>query len=156
MPATRPLDERFHEKYERVPFSGCWLWTGGQNERGYGIIGVGAHAVDKAHRVSWRLHRGEIPAKLNVLHCCDVPGCVNPDHLFLGTLRDNSQDCVRKGRNFLPNNYGENSKTSILNWEKVADIRLLRMKQREYAQLYGVSRSTINQVQRGAIWTKEN
>ena len=155
MPAHRPLAERFHEKYMPEPMSGCWLWTGGTNERGYGIIGVTAYKGDKAHRVSWRIHRGDIPEGVNVLHRCDVPACVNPEHLFLGTLRDNMRDCVAKGRNFLPDNRGERSVSAILDWEKVSDIRTRRVTQIQYAELYGVSRSTVNQVQRNAIWKKE-
>lgn len=152
MPSTRPLAERFAEKYAAIPFSGCWLWTGGINERGYGIIGVSAHKVDKAHRVSWRLHRGKIPDGANVLHSCDVPGCVNPYHLFLGTLKDNMQDCVSKGRNFIPDNKGIKAVWAKLNWEAVSDIRTKRMSQHAFAKLYGCSRSAVRNVQLGKSW----
>lgn len=75
----------------------CWLWTGPTNERGYGrarIMGT----IRRAHRVSWEMSFGEIPRGLCVLHRCDVPACVRPDHLWLGTLRDNNLDKVSKGR----------------------------------------------------------
>lgn len=97
MGAARPLQERFEEKYIPVPEAGCWLWTAAVDTYGYGRIGFGDGLIS-AHRVSWALYRGEIPNGLCVLHACDVPSCVNPDHLFLGTHSDNSKDCFNKGR----------------------------------------------------------
>lgn len=97
MPAYRPLADRFHEKYQMIPFSGCWLWTGALDTDGYGMIAVG-RGPKPAHRVSWQLHAGEIPAGKHVLHRCDIPSCVNPGHLFLGTHSDNMQDGYKKGR----------------------------------------------------------
>lgn len=76
------------------PVNGCWLWIGSISPTGYGQSTTGGHA----HRASWRIHRGEIPDELCVLHRCDVRPCVNPDHLFLGTRTDNSKDMVAKGR----------------------------------------------------------
>lgn len=91
------LAERFAGKFAPEPNTGCWLWTASVNRKGYGRIGVG-DAAALAHRVSWELHRGPIPGGLCVLHKCDVPACVNPDHLFLGTVPDNTADCIAKGR----------------------------------------------------------
>jgi len=85
--------ERFMSRVHPEPMSGCWLWTGGMHRSGYGMLRSG-----KTHRVSWRLFRGEIPQGLYVLHKCDVRCCVNPDHLFLGSHRDNMKDMSRKGR----------------------------------------------------------
>ena len=95
----RPLAERFIEKVEPEPNTGCFLWAGGQNGRGYGSIGKGGRERGLlAHRVSWEITHGMIPAGLSVLHRCDVTWCVNPAHLFLGTALDNAMDCSRKGR----------------------------------------------------------
>jgi len=74
----------------------CWEWQG-PLKRGYGSFYYDHHQ-GTAHRFSWELHRGQIPAGLQVCHTCDNPKCVRPDHLFLGTCKDNIQDCHRKGR----------------------------------------------------------
>jgi hypothetical protein len=95
----RTLAERFHEKYVMEPNTGCWLWIVSTRLRGlpYGEIRVGKRMAS-AHRVSWELHNGSIPNEMWVLHKCDVPQCVNPAHLFLGTRTDNARDMVKKGR----------------------------------------------------------
>lgn len=94
---TRPLADRFWEKVQRTE-DGCWPWTGATYPFGYGAIGRGHMRVEAAHRVSWELHHGPIPAGLKVLHRCDNPPCVNPEHLFLGTQADNMRDKQLKGR----------------------------------------------------------
>lgn len=78
----------------------CWLWTGATNKPGYGKFHNGS-CVEMAHRYSWTLANGPIPAGLWVLHRCDVPACVHPEHLFLGTCQDNAKDCYHKGRSAL-------------------------------------------------------
>jgi hypothetical protein len=79
---------------------GCWLWLGALTTRGYGKVtppGNKGHTV-YVHRIAYALRHGEIPAGLFVCHACDVPNCINPAHLFLGTARDNSLDQKQKGR----------------------------------------------------------
>lgn len=92
-----PLEERFELHIERIPFHECWEWTGTRPSNRYGQI-VAHGKKTPAHRVAWMLYRGPIPEGMYVLHKCDNMGCVNPAHLFLGTLSDNMQDMVAKGR----------------------------------------------------------
>lgn len=86
-----------HENSMPEPNSGCWLWLLSVDGKGHGKMS-GSHRTRSAHRVSWRLHRGPIPAGICVCHKCDVRSCVNPDHLFLGTHQDNVLDMIAKGR----------------------------------------------------------
>jgi hypothetical protein len=99
-PKPRGLLPRFEEKYIPEPNSGCWIWTGWVNRAGYGYINInGRHERDtEAHRAAWLLFRGPIPEGMYVCHKCDIPSCVNPDHLFLGTQTDNMRDASAKGR----------------------------------------------------------
>jgi len=89
--------EKFDSKWIPEPFSGCWIWTGSVDRDGYGMIGRN-HTTYIAHRISWLIYKSQIPDGLLICHKCDTPGCVNPDHLFLGTDRDNADDSVLKGR----------------------------------------------------------
>lgn len=80
------------------PNTGCWLWMLSVNDDGYGTTAIGRTGV-LAHRAAFQFSAGTlIPDGMNVLHRCDTPSCVNPDHLFLGTHTDNMRDMVRKGR----------------------------------------------------------
>jgi hypothetical protein len=99
---------------------GCWKWNGEIDKDGYGRMKL-PHSKGKrlAHRASWQVHNGEIPKGLCVLHKCDNPPCVNPDHLFLGTNRDNSDDMVRKNRQAR----GSKSGRAILTESDVLKIR---------------------------------
>lgn len=89
-------DERFEANVRRTET--CWEWTGTRNDYGYGMFSVGGVAR-RAHRLAWeRANAAEVPEGMCVLHRCDNPPCVNPDHLWLGTRGDNNRDCAAKGR----------------------------------------------------------
>lgn len=157
---ARPLAERFAEKYEPCLVTGCWLWTDAPNSTGYGRLLVNG-AVIGAHRISYELHNGPIPAGLCVCHRCDTPPCVNPAHLFLGTAKDNSDDKYAKGRNRvgIPNPpRGEAQGSARLTAEIVSELRLACHAGRDLdrsalAECLGVSQGTLSRAIAGRTWT---
>lgn len=121
---------------------------------GHGQIAIGGYGkVGKslriASRISWEIHFGPIPDNLCVLHKCDVPICVNPDHLFLGTKADNSADMINKGRQ----KKGVLLPQSKLTDEIVREIRSSKETQQALAKKYGVSQTTISMAKRRIRWT---
>ena len=133
----------------------CWLWTGNLGAR-YGQLLIGYRTV-KAHRFSYELHIGPIPPGMNVLHKCDVPACVNPAHLFLGTQKQNFEDMERKGRrsSMFPLGPARHPDTK-LSREKAAEIRRRyaagETNKAELARQYGCGRTTIREVLEGRTW----
>ena len=112
------VEERFWSKVKKT--NGCWLWLDVPDAYGYGIFFIWPQNK-KAHRISWEIHNGAIPAQLHVLHSCDNPLCVNPQHLFLGTQADNNRDCIAKGRHRASK--GEDNGYSKLTTLQVLEIR---------------------------------
>lgn len=160
----------------------CWEWQRGHNGDRYGVIWVGGERQrDYVHRVSWVLHYGPIPDGLWVLHQCDNPPCVRPDHLFLGTNLDNARDMAAKGRQVFQQ-HPERAARGDQSWmrsaagrawardrilthgspfaklsaDKVKTIRILYsaggITQRALAQQYGVSQPAISSVVSGRRW----
>ena len=139
------MPARFWPKVKKS--DGCWLWTAWTDNFGYG--GIKNADFDKrlkkrfglkAHRVSYVLHYGEIPDGLLVLHKCDVPACVRPDHLFLGTQLDNMRDRLAKGRN---------NPFKKLSDQQVLEIRASTEPQRAIAKRYNVSQGAIASIKTG-------
>lgn len=97
VPLSMPVRERVEASVEFDPNGGCWFWSKQCLPSGYGCIKVDGRDL-LAHRASWASINGSIPPGAVVRHKCDVPQCVNPDHLELGTPRDNRHDCVSRGR----------------------------------------------------------
>ena len=100
----------------------CWMWTGATHDFGYGESRLGRKPM-RAHRVSWTIANGKIPARKHVLHRCDVPACVNPDHLFIGTQVDNVKDCHAKGRHIGGHPAGEKHPSRKIDIEKALSLR---------------------------------
>src|SRR5688572_24439688 len=116
---------------------GCWIWQGATDGR-YGEARLNGKK-QKTHRIAWTLVNGEIPEGMFALHRCDNPPCVNPDHLFLGTKKDNRADCLQKGRQAR----GEMNGSALLTADAVRAIRASSLPHRELARMFGVVRSAI-------------
>ena len=143
------LLEKFTERCIPVTETGCWLWLGKIEKKGYGVFRMKTKGI-KAHRLAYELLVGPIPKGMYVCHKCDVRSCVNPSHLFLGTQRDNMDDMKRKGRGAHP--HGQHVGTSKLTDEMVKEILLSSEPQRKTAKKYGVSKSVIGYIRRREIW----
>lgn len=130
--------------------NGCMLWKGATNKDGYGNL-LWRGRYHKAHRLSWEIANGPIPAGLRACHACDNPPCCNPDHLFLGTQTENIADMDRKKRRRPA--YGEANTNAKLTPEIIREIRASRMFQKDIAALYGVTQSLVSAIKRRAIWT---
>lgn len=148
------LIERFWEKVNKTKT--CWLWTGMTYFRkkiNYGKMQI--CSVDRStHRISWEIHNGRIPKGMCVLHKCDIPLCVRPDHLWLGTAAENCADRANKGRNNHAS--GERVKSSKLKKNQIPEIRSLyssgRFTHQQIATRYNVNRKTIGNIVNGLIW----
>ncbi len=149
--------ERIANFWKRVKMPSlfeCWEWTGGVDGCGYGQLRGNNVKLVKAHRFSYILANGEIPKGMCVLHTCDNPPCCNPDHLFLGTHADNSQDKVNKGRQSKLK--GERAGRAKLTDKNVREIRSLIAKGWVYTRIarrFGVGKSTIGYIGTGETWT---
>jgi len=144
----KPAVDRFWQKVIPEPNSGCWLWTADTDLWGYGRFrGPDKYTKVRAHRFSYELHKGPIGDKL-VCHSCDTPACVNPDHLFLGTVADNVADKVRKNRQCA----GIRNTNAKLTEAQVREIRASVGPERVIAKKYGVDGAVIGKIRRGQIW----
>ncbi len=137
---------RVEDMVQMIPIAGCWIWAGyDSNKLGYGGIRINGRQ-QYAHRFSWEEAHGAIPSGMCVLHRCDVPACVNPHHLFLGSKRDNTRDMMHKRRDRF---VGERNPGCKLTDEAVQMIRAGRDSCVVAARNHGVSRSTITAIRRG-------
>lgn len=145
-----PLDQRFWAKV--VKSESCWNWRGSTN-RGRGTININGRPKF-ASVISWELAFGKVPYGLVVCHKCDNPLCVRPDHLFLGTQRDNVHDAISKGRLKNPPAYrAEKSPTAKLNWKIVREIRRNKTDTLSaLAKRYGVCIATVGNIKNNKVW----
>jgi hypothetical protein len=151
--AGKSVEEWFWEHVEKdAPPDECWIWRGKTDRHGYGIF-----STFMAHRVSWELHRGEIPKGLFVCHDCpegDNPACVNPAHLWLGTNAENTADKIAKGRDQYLS--GATNPASKLTAADVIEIRRLCVEsgltQAEIGAKFGVTSAQVSHLNRRTSW----
>ena len=139
---------RFNSKYKINNTTGCWNWIASKDYRGYGKFDRGW-----AHRASYELFIGKIPEGLCVLHKCDNPSCVNPNHLFLGTRGDNQKDMANKKRSQI----GEKHHNCKLSYKDITDIKVMSsfgVSSYSIAQYYPVSARQIRRIIQGTRWDK--
>jgi hypothetical protein len=151
--------DRFESLFIPEPNSGCWLWIGSahsETKRKRALRAViwvdGKHI--KASRVAWILYRGAEPGDFEVCHHCDNGLCVNPDHLFLGSHKDNMSDMARKKRGSKLR--GEECAHAVLTDEQVIAIFNDARRYSDIAASYGVSRSTVCAIKAGQNWKHLN
>jgi HNH endonuclease len=159
------INERFSKRFVVDDVSGCWNWTGTSTNDGYGLIAgvlngkryVKAGQKMLAHRVSWLMFRGEIPEGDGyhgtiVMHKCDNPRCVNPDHLMLGTQADNVKDMIVKGRKvageYQKRKGVEHFRSAFKDQADIDYICSIKGRTKELAEKYGVTLSTIKRIRR--------
>jgi len=143
--------------------NGCWLWTGLTGEANpysdrYGKLYIENRKQIEAHRYSYLCHKGEIPWGMCVCHTCDVPRCINPDHLFLGDHDENMKDKMLKGRTAKSPGrpIGIPGLPQKLTWEQVREIRKDLRIHRLIAEDYGVSRICIWKIKKNLIWKEQD
>lgn len=148
MKITDKIIDRFYDRFIPEPNSGCWIWIGGEEER-YGKLYV-APKYEKAHRVSYVIHKGVIDPGLVIRHKCDTTFCVNPDHLICGTQKQNVHDMIERGR--FRNFDGVNNPRAKFTLEQVEVIKQDNRFQYVIAKDYGVSQSTIGRIKLGKVY----
>jgi len=143
---------KFFTSFSVDPDTKCWEWDALTHRQGYGWL----HFQGKyhlAHRVAWFIFWGRMPQpKEAVCHKCDNPKCVNPDHLFVGTQKDNVADCIAKGRARKGHPIGSKNPRAIFTEEQVRNILRDTRKQRDIAREHGCAESTISMIKRGNNW----
>ena len=150
---SKNFQNRFWKKVKKT--DSCWIWNGGAIN-GYGHISRGSPFKGGilAHVASWNLHFGTIPERLKVLHKCDNPPCVRPEHLWLGTQKDNIHDAALKGRR--SSQLGERNSHHKLTQHDVDCIRIAcasrSCTQRSLAMLFGVTEACISSIILGKRW----
>lgn len=146
-----PTTDRFWEKVAKG--KDCWLWTGAHTAAGYGVMFSGGR-MELAHRLGWTIAHGTVPPRMYVLHRCDNPQCVRPDHLFLGTPRDNTLDMVAKGRHGTLR--GERHQAAKITEAQAAEIkdRVLRKGERQVdiCREMGLRQSMVSAIVNGRNW----
>ena len=143
-----PLSDKIERNIIRIPESGCWIWMSSLNKGGYGKTGLGKGSCLSAHRVSYENKYGEIPKDKFALHTCDIKCCVNPDHIFIGTQKENMQDKVRKNRQAKGESHGRHKLTEL----QAIEIKSSAKRPMDLAKKFNCSITTIRQIKSGLYW----
>lgn len=155
MNKSKKAVERFWDRVHKGGRDDCWPWTGWKDRDGYGALSVSGRFT-RAHRFSYRLHFGDIPEGMLILHDCDNPSCVNPRHLIIGSNLDNMQDKERKGRGRRV--HGEQHVNAKLTTKMVLEIRRLyatgRYTQYQLAAQFRVNQPRISKIVNQLIWKR--
>jgi len=135
--------EKFFEKVNKT--DGCWLWTGGKTKAGYGMTHINGKQYISS-RASYIIHKGEIPEGLWICHHCDNPSCVNPDHIYAGSPKQNFTDMSIRERSW-------KTKLTVEQVKEIYSNRENGVMHKVIAKVYGVSRNTISGILNGWTWT---
>jgi len=154
-PPLKSISE--HMKNYQIDSNGCWIFGGYHDKNGYGVFTHGRGKQLRAHRASFEFHHGGLNAEMLVCHSCDNPSCINPNHLFTGTHKDNTQDMIKKGR--MANQKGSKHPSAKLNEEQIYFIKNQRLrgeKLKDIAIQFNVSFQAISSICRGKSWNHIN
>lgn len=144
------IRSRFYEKILITDKNGCMRWIAGKFPNGYGCFKLNGKSVG-AHRLSYQIHKGDIPPEMCICHKCDNKWCVNPLHLFIGTINDNVQDKVKKGRSV----FGSKNGRTKLTEKDVIEIRKEineGIDQRIIAKKYKIGQTTVSHIKQNQTW----
>lgn len=156
MPKTdKSQEELFRDKVIAGSSYHCWPWTGARMRDGYGSFRWNGRA-SPASRVAWIIANGEIPSGMCVCHRCDNRICVNPSHLFLGTIGDNNADRHSKGRSSGGSMPGESNPQAKVDWSAVHEIRSKALSRTAYANKFGITYWTVRDIEVGKIWRTQS
>lgn len=150
-PEPEDIIKKFFRCTYPEPNTGCWLWLGNYSKEGYGrLVAKRTLGFGSAHRLSYFIHNGDFDRSKIVMHKCDVPTCVNPDHLILGTNDENMADMVAKKRAAI----GEKNVKAKLTSEQVLQIRQLSktLSRKEISNLFGISKTQTAYIITGKGW----
>lgn len=147
----KTLKETFWKYVNKKEINECWNWIGASSKGGYGRFRINKNIIS-SHRFSWVIYNGDIPNDKLVLHKCNNPPCVNPNHLYLGTNKDNSEYMVKQNRYIKAQ--GEDNGRSKLILSQVKQIRKLKgiLFQRIIAKKFNVSQSLISHIHNNKLW----
>lgn len=155
--SERLSDEKYHEisknrLINRIKKENeCWIWCGYISNHGYGVSSYRSKSI-LVHRLSWILFKGLMSSDLDVCHHCDNPKCINPDHLFLGTAKDNIIDCFNKKRKSHKGEKHPNSKISENDVIKIFELRKIGWTHQKLADMFKITQGTISNILHRRLW----